>query len=116
MATTLESTFKEIYGVHVDLRNAIGETRVVIAVNNDMPLRVHSEIPSSDGMSEIVDKLPIGAVIFQGQKVTDTWWKGVIIKEGEKVPIFFAAKYTRPLYEALLESQGGPSVEGLGRQ
>ena len=103
----LEQVYTEVYGVGVDLRSAIGETRVVIAINNELPLRVHSQMPSSrETASEVVDTLPVGSVIFRAQKVTDSWYKGVVLKQGEQVPIYFAVKYTKPLREELTpESQ-----------
>ena len=102
---TLEKSFREIYGVGVDLRSAIGETRLVIEINNDNPLRVHSAVPSSE--SEVVTTLPIGAVIFQAKKVSETWMRGVIFQEGQKTEVYFAAKYTKPLRDSLVADEGG---------
>lgn len=104
-AETLEKSYREIYGVGVDLRAAIGETRIVIEINNDMPLRVHSAIPSDE--SEVVTTLPTGAVLFQAKKVNETWMRAVIFEKGEKTEVYFAAKYTKPLRDSLMEDEGG---------
>ena len=114
LTTTLDKVFTEVYGVGVDMRAALGETRIVIEVNNDMPLRVHSEIPSSTMESEVVQKLPTGAVIFRSQKVSDRWWKGMVLKDGEPIPVYFAAQYTKPLRDELTP-EGGMSVGGMDR-
>lgn len=100
---TLDKTFREIYGVGIDMRAAIGETRVVIEVNNRMPLRVHSEMPGKSE-SQVVTKLPIGAVIFQSKQVSPAWWRGVILQEGQKTEVFFAERYTKPLRDELMTS------------
>jgi hypothetical protein len=97
LAKSLDQIYKEIYGVGMDLRMAVGETRIVVAVKNDQPLRVHAEIPTSATADNIVAKLPIGTLLFNCQQITDTWWKGAILKEGEKVEVVFAVKYTEPL-------------------
>jgi len=97
LAKSLDQIYKEIYGVGTDLRMAVGETRIVVAVKNDQPLRVHAEIPTSATADNIVAKLPIGTLLFNCQQITDTWWKGAILKEREKVEVVFAVKYTEPL-------------------
>ena len=105
---TLEKTFKEVYGLNVDLRQAIGETRIVMEVNDRRPLRVHSELPGQGG--EVVDRLPIGAAIFQAKKVTDKWWRGIVFKDDEQTEVYFAAQYTKPLRDELLGGDSGGSM------
>jgi len=113
MTGSLEQTYKELYGVGVDLRAAIGETRLVIAVNNALPLRVHSEIPTAAGTSEVVTELPVGGVIFQSQKISERWWKGLVMKDGEKTPVYFAVQFTKPLRDELTPPTipSGPAVD-----
>ena len=88
---------------------------MVVEVNNRLPLKVHAEIPKDEMAFEPVAKLPVGALIFQCQKVNDTWWKGVIIREGEKETVYFAVKYTQPIREALtpesINMEGGTGTE-----
>jgi len=105
---TLGKAYTEIYGVGVDLRSAIGETRLVIEVNDDTPLRVHSDVPSAE--STVVARMPIGAVIFQARKVTERWWRGVIFQEGEKTEVYFAVNFTKPLREELMAADTGLEV------
>jgi hypothetical protein len=108
---SLDQIYKEVYGVGTDLRMAVGETRIVVAVNNDRPLKVHGEIPSGAGAENVVTRLPIGSLIFNCQKVTDYWWKGAIIQDEQKTEVFFAVKYTEPLRDTLSPSLTGTETE-----
>lgn len=103
---TLDKTFKEVYGVGVDLRSAIGETRIVVEVNNRMPLRVHSQMPGKTE-SEVITKLPVGAVIFQAKQVSPAWWRGIILQEGQKTEVYFAERYTKPLRDEMMTAGTG---------
>ncbi|MFC2171479.1 hypothetical protein ACFLU6_02475 [Acidobacteriota bacterium] len=98
---SLEGIYREIYGLGFDVQAAVGETRMVVEVNNTLPLKVHAEIPKADMAYEPIAKLPVGALIFGCQKVSDAWWKGVIIREGEKETIYFAVQFTEPLEDVL---------------